>query len=87
MNLRLKPETETWLKEQVARGRFGSLDEAVETLVNEDRIAQTELDSADLTWAKPYLSKGLADIEAGHTLAGEDVHAELRSRSRRSRES
>jgi Arc/MetJ-type ribon-helix-helix transcriptional regulator len=87
MNVRLKPETETWLREQVARGRFASLDEAIEALVNEDRIAQMELEGADLAWAKPYLAKGLADIAAGRTLAGEDVHAELRARSRRSHDS
>lgn len=70
-----------------SRARFRSLDEAVEALVNEDRMAEAELESADLAWAKPYLAKGLADIEAGRTLAGEEVHAELRARSRRPHES
>lgn len=79
MNIRLKPDTEQWLKEQVELGRFASLEEAVEALVDEDRIAQTELDSADLSWARPYLEKGLADIEAGRIVPAEQVHAEIRA--------
>lgn len=80
MEIDLKPDTEEWLKAQVERGRFGSLDEAVEALVREDRIAQAEIEGADLAWARPYLVKGLADLEAGRTISAEQVHADLRER-------
>jgi len=33
MNIRLKPDTEEWLKSQVAEGRFESIEEAVELLI------------------------------------------------------
>jgi Arc/MetJ-type ribon-helix-helix transcriptional regulator len=86
MDIDLKPDTEEWLKAQVARGRFGSLDEAVEALVREDQTVQTEIENADLAWAIPYVAKGLADKEAGRTVPAEQVHAALRERftSRRS---
>lgn len=86
MDIDLKPDTEEWLKAQVERGRFNSLEEAVEALVLEDQIAQTEIENADLTWAIPYVAKGLADVEAGRTIPAEKLHAALRDRfaSRRS---
>ena len=87
MNIRLKPDTEQWLKQQVELGRFGSLEEAVESLVEEDRIAQAELDSADLSWARPYLEEGLTAIEAGNVIPAEEVHAELLGRLSRSKRS
>ena len=79
MNIRLKPDTEEWLNAQVAEGRFDSVEEAVEALVAEDRLEQERLDSMDLSWAKPYLEEGLADIEAGRTMPAEQVRAELRA--------
>lgn len=87
MNVRLKPDTEEWLKEQVANGRFESLEQAVEALVDEDRINQAILDRTDLSWAQPYIDEGLADVEAGRVIPAEKVFAELRSRFVRSRRS
>ena len=82
MNIRLKPDAEAYLKAQVASGRFASIEDAIEALTRDDEVAQAEIDAADLSWAKPYLSKGLADIEAGRTVPAETVHAELRDRFR-----
>ena len=78
MNIRLKPDTEEWLKAQVAEGRFESIEDAVEALVADDR-AEAALDEEDLSWAKPYIEEGLADLEAGRTIPAEQVHAELRA--------
>ena len=77
MNIRLKPDTEEWLKTQVAEGRFESIEDAVEVLVAEDRITQAQLDAADLSWAKPYIEEGLAAIESGDLIPAEEVHREL----------
>ena len=84
MNVRLKPDAEAYLKAQVASGRFASIEDAIEALARDDEVAQAEIDAADPSWAKPYLSKGLADIEAGRTVPAETVHAELRDRFRTS---
>jgi antitoxin ParD1/3/4 len=78
MNIRLKPDTEEWLKAQVAEGRFESVEEAVETLVADDR-AQAQWTDDDLAWAKPYIEEGLAALERGETIPAEDVHAEIRA--------
>jgi antitoxin ParD1/3/4 len=87
MNIRLKPDTEEWLKAQVAEGHFESVEEAVETFLNESRRHQAAIDAADLSWAQPYIEKGLADLEAGRVHPAEEVYAELRKRFVRSRQS
>jgi predicted transcriptional regulator len=86
MNIRLKPDTEQWLQSQVDQGRFGSVEEAIEALVLDDQLAQRALDDADLSWAKPYLAKGLADLEAGRAIPAEEVYADLRARFVRKRD-
>ena len=86
MNVRLKPHTEEWLKAQVAEGRFSSLEEAIEILVREDQVAQSALEETDLSWAKPYIAQGLADVEAGRTVPADEVHAELCQRFIRPRD-
>ena len=79
MNIRLKPDTEEWLKNQVAEGRFESIEQAVEILLEEGRLNQETLDRADLSWAQPYIDEGLADLEAGRVHPAERVHAEIRA--------
>jgi Arc/MetJ-type ribon-helix-helix transcriptional regulator len=79
MNIRLKPDTEEWLKAQVAEGRFESIEEAVEALVADDR-AQATLRDDDLLWAKPYIEEGLAALGRGEVIPAEQVHAELRAK-------
>jgi predicted transcriptional regulator len=77
MNIRLKPDTEEWLKSQVTEGRFESIEEAVELLIAEDRLTRRALDSADLSWAQPCIDEGLAAVEAGDVIPAEDVHKAL----------
>jgi antitoxin ParD1/3/4 len=79
MNVRLKPDTEEWLKAQVAEGRFPSVEEAVEALVADDR-AQASLANEDLSWAKPYIDEGIAALERGDVIPAEEVYAELRAK-------
>jgi len=86
MNIRLKPGTEEWLKAQVAEGRFESIEQAVEILLEDSRRDQEALDTLDLSWAQPYIDKGLADAVAGRVRPAEEVFAELRKRFVRSRD-
>jgi predicted transcriptional regulator len=79
MNIRLKPDTEEWLKTQVAEGRFESLEQAVEVLLEESRSNLELLDKVDLSWAQPYIDEGLADLEAGRVHPAEEVFAEIRA--------
>jgi predicted transcriptional regulator len=80
MNIRLKPDTEEWLKAQVAEGRFESIEDAVESLLEDSRLNQELSDKTDLSWAKPYIEEGLAALEAGEVVPAEEVYAELRAR-------
>jgi len=80
MNIRLKPDTEEWLKAQVAEGRFESIEQAVEIYLDESRLNQALSDKADLSWVKPYIEEGLAALEAGDVVPAEEVYAELRAR-------
>jgi predicted transcriptional regulator len=82
MQIRLNPDAEAYLKAQVASGRFRSVEEAIDALARDDEAARVELDAADLSWAKPYIANGMADIEAGRTVPAETVHAALRDRFR-----
>ena len=86
MNIRLKPDTEEWLKAQVAEGRFESIEQAVELLLGDSRRDQEALDTTDLSWAQPYIDKGLADADAGRVRPAEEVLAELRKRFVHSRD-
>jgi predicted transcriptional regulator len=81
MNIRLKPDTEEWLKAQVAEGRFESIEQAVELLLEDSRLSQEVLGATDLSWAKPYIEEGLAALEAGEVVPAEEVYAERRARS------
>ena len=80
MQISLKHDMEAYLKQQVAAGRFNSIDEAIDVLVRGDEVMQAELDADDLSWAKPQIDEGLADLAAGRVVPAEDVHAELRHR-------
>jgi len=85
MNIRLKPDTEEWLKAQVAEGRFESIEDAVEALLEDSRLNQELLDKTDLSGANLYLEEGLAALEAGVVVPAEEVFAELRARKSRAK--
>ena len=80
MNIRLKPDTEEWLKAQVAEGRFESVESAIEAYVTDGRAAEEQLDAMDLSWTKPYIEEGLADAAAGRVYPAEEAFAELRAK-------
>ena len=61
MNIPLKRAHQQWLDAQVAAGRFGSLEEAIEAAVAR---LQAE-DAVDDHWAKPLVAEALASLERG----------------------
>jgi predicted transcriptional regulator len=86
VQVRLNPAAEAYLKAQVASGRFSSVEEAIGALTRDDEIAHVELDAADLSWTKPYIDKGMADLDAGRIIPADAVHAELRENVRAKRD-
>ncbi len=71
MNIDLNPEQEAWLRARVASGDFTSIDEAARQLIDE-RIVERELEEDDMAWAKPFVDEGLAALERGDVVSGEE---------------
>lgn len=79
MNVKLSSEQRKWLEEQVAAGRFGSIDEALALAVS-DFIA---MHADDLDWAKPLVDQARESVARGDVISGEDYLARLDGKARR----
>jgi len=73
MTIRLPAEQQKWLEEQVAAGRFGSVDDAV-ALAVADLMAT---DEDDLAWAKPYVDEARAAVARGEVVPLDDALADI----------
>ena len=73
MNIRLPADQQKWLEEQVAAGRFGSVDDAV-ALAVADLMA---VDNDDLAWAKPGVEEARAAAARGEVLSLEEAVADI----------
>jgi antitoxin ParD1/3/4 len=80
MNVRVKPETEAWLKAEVEKGHFGSIEEAVETMVLAHQAAAIDVAVDDHAWAKPLVDEALAALDRGEGSALADVVTRLKDR-------
>ena len=79
MNIVLKPKIAEIVEAQVAAGEFANVEDAVAAAVLGVGLGRGE-GTADLSWAKPYVDDGLADLAAGRTIPADEVHSELRRR-------
>lgn len=68
MNVNLSLKQRRWLEAEVSAGRFASVDEAVEMAVS----ALMDLETDDLSWAKPQVDEARASIMRGETIASDD---------------
>ncbi len=73
MNIKLPANQKKWLEEQVAAGRFGSIDDAVALAVAD--LMGTGDD--DLAWAKPYVDEARAAAARGETMPLDDAVADI----------
>jgi len=73
MNIRLSPEQQQWLEEQVAAGRFSSVDDAVATAVA-DLMAGED---GDLPWAVPYLDEAREAAARGEIVSLDEAIADI----------
>lgn len=80
MNVRVKPEIEAWLKAEVAKGHFTSVDEAVETMVLAHQAAAIDVAADDHSWAKPLVDEALAALDRGEGRPLAEVTARLKDR-------
>lgn len=75
MNITLPREQQEWLEAQVKAGAYGSLDEAVASIVAEHMI-----DTDDLDWAKPLVDEARASIARGEGMTLEEYRARMDKR-------
>jgi antitoxin ParD1/3/4 len=73
MNIRLPTEQEKWLEQQVAAGRFESVNDAV-SLAVADLMA---IEGDDLAWAKPYVEEARAAAARGEVLPIDDALSDI----------
>ena len=73
MTITLTPEQLRWLEQQVATGRFDSVDEGVQAAV----AGLMAIDADDLAWARPLVDEARASIEAGEGKSAETTRAEI----------
>jgi hypothetical protein len=79
MHVELKPKIAAILQAQVAAGHFDTIEDAVSAAVlgiGPDHDG----DPGDLSWAKPYVDKGLASLARGEGVPHDQVWAELKAR-------
>ena len=75
MTIHLTADHEQWLSQQVAEGRFASVDEAVA-----QAIEALRLEDDDDEWVRPYLEEAEASIARGEEIPGEEVIARMKAR-------
>ncbi|MCX7366445.1 MAG: hypothetical protein NTV97_32160 [Alphaproteobacteria bacterium] len=75
MSVQLSPEQQRWLEAQVAAGHFSSLEEAVAVAISD--LMTTSDD--DLEWAKPLVEAGLAELERGEGIPGDQAMKDILS--------
>jgi antitoxin ParD1/3/4 len=73
MNIRLPADQQEWLEQQVAAGRFNSVEDAVAVAVAD--LMATEGD--DLAWAKPYVEEARAAAARGEVVSLDDAIADI----------
>ena len=75
MTVQLSPQQQSWLEAQVAAGHFSSLEEAVAVAIS-DLMATSE---DDLEWAKPLIEAGLAELDRGEGIPGDQAMKDILS--------
>jgi antitoxin ParD1/3/4 len=73
MNIRLSPEHEKWLSEQVAAGAFASIDDALAWVIE----GVIHIADDDLEWARPLIAEAEASFARGEGIPGDDFLAWL----------
>jgi len=73
MTITLTPEQLRWLEQQVAGGRFESVEDAVKLAVS----GLMAIDTDDLAWAKPLVDEARASLARGEGMPAQSVRTEI----------
>ena len=74
MTISLTPEQQVWIAARVQRGEFATIEDAARQLIDE-RIAERDIESDDMAWAKPYIDEALAEVARGEEITLEEHKA------------
>lgn len=78
MSIHLTAEHQKWLMDQVAEGRFASVDAAVAQAIEALRLD----DENDDAWVLPLLAEAEEQVTRGETIPGEEVTERLKKKFR-----
>jgi Arc/MetJ-type ribon-helix-helix transcriptional regulator len=73
MNIRLPPNQQKWLEQQVEAGHFGSIEDAVAFAVAD----LMEAGQDDLSWARPYVDAARSATAQGEVVPLDEALADL----------
>ncbi|MBX9945654.1 MAG: hypothetical protein K2Y40_16345 [Reyranella sp.] len=76
MTITLPREQQEWLESQVKAGLYGSIDEAVASILAE----HMRLDIDDLSWARPLVDEARASIARGEVMTLDEYRARMEQR-------
>jgi antitoxin ParD1/3/4 len=78
MTITLRPDQEAWLRTQVAKGDFVSIEAAARQLLDQKiaELADAEGEASDdLAWAKPYVDEARSAVARGEVISLEEYEA------------
>ncbi len=73
MTINLIPSQIEWLAAEVTAGRFGSIDEAAQAIINEHMARDLD----DLDWVEPLLDEARAEVARGEVLSLEEFNEDV----------
>ncbi len=80
MTITLTPTQIRWLEAEVAAGRFASVDEAAQAIIDQrmaDEGIAGEIDLDDLDWVKPLLDEARAGVARGEVISHQEFKAHV----------
>lgn len=80
MTITLTPEQQSWLENQVAAGRFPSVEDAVRMAVADLKAAESAETDHDLAWAKPYVDEAREAVARGEFMTLDEYRARMTKR-------
>jgi Arc/MetJ-type ribon-helix-helix transcriptional regulator len=80
MSVHLKEEQEKRLRIYVEQGRYPTIDDAAQSLLDMVLDDEHEGELADVTWMKPYIEEGEQAIHEGRVVDGHEFFANIRAK-------
>ncbi len=77
MQIELDEKHKEWLRARVTAGDYSSIEAAVAAAIQR-MMLDDDIDDDDLSWAKPLIEEGLAELDRGESYSHEEVFAHVR---------